>query len=162
MRRNQNQYGQWQGPRQQGRGWVGQDPHVQIPIPYQPQVRQANLPPPVNIHRPAPVNMGNEAPRRGHMGAGQAHWNQQANINLQNRGRGRYAANLNNLHPPAQRQNGNLNVGFVQRKSAPFQMRNPVEPRGNYQIFHPYQQNQINTERKYDPEMSLEEAMSTN
>ena len=73
MRLNRNQYGQRQGPRQQGQGRGGQAPNQQMPIPNQPQIGH-NLPPPVNFYQPVPVNMRNRVPRGRHMGARHVHW----------------------------------------------------------------------------------------
>ena len=199
MRLNRNQYGQRQGPRQQGQGRGGQAPNQQIPIQNQPQMghyfpppvnfhqpvqvnmrnrapgrymgagqihweQQANInpilnqpqmeyyvnpPPPGNLDQNVPVNMRNGAPSGRHMGAGQIHWEQPANVNLQDRGFGMYAAHANNPPMPVWEQRGNQNGGgFPPMNNVPVQMRIPGRARGNDQRFHPYQQDQRGTERK--------------
>ena len=70
MRHNQNQYGRGHGRGHQGFHQAGYMYNQQMQRRNQPQTGYNNLPPPVNINQPAPVQRMNGAPQGIHMGAG--------------------------------------------------------------------------------------------
>ena len=106
------------------------------------------------------ANSGNP-PGRG----GAVHPNHQANFNIQNRG--------NRFHPVNWGRGGNPGIRRVIPNVAgnqPPVWNHPIDgfgqaPRRQQQMdprFHPYQGGQDNAEAKYDPSMTLEEALHSN
>ena len=163
MRHHQNRYGRGHGRGYQGVQHPGHMYNQPMLWQNQPQVGYNILPPPVNINQPVPAQRMNGAPRGRQVGAAPVHLNRPNLVDFQNRGPERYAANVNvplqRAQEPRRNQHGG---GFAPMYGVPVEMRNPAGQGVNHQRFHPYQQDQVRTECKYDPGMSLEEAMNEN
>ena len=115
--RNQNRHPQWHGHHQQRGAQPGQRVNHPVQAQGQRQVNYGNLPPPVILQQPRPVFQGGQRPRGAQgvgivqnannaapaAGIGPLYQNQQAHLNIPNRG---YRINPGNMQPqPPQMRN---------------------------------------------------------